>query len=339
MDWGVGMTATIPDIFRKMSDIEALIGGLRDSLMVTPSQVVIVQGLSELSSSLGLIKAGEFRSGNAFQPGEGFTGVRMLYPPVTVGGRAYNIVGMDADTLMFVLGATDGTAYAGGGAVILDALGLSANDTASLNAFRVFAIDQTYNSESVGAGDVLIGDNSTGKTNMFWDASAGELQIRRDATVVNRVASGRALALAGARAIKTSNQTLDYNVWVPVTFDAEDYDDAGFHDTGSNTDRMTIPAGHTGRYSMSAFAIFAVATNGDRSYRILKNGSTTAGNYLAVQGETLDAGTAQGAQTLFVAGVDLSSGDYVSFEASQNASTALAIDAAYRPCFVLQRVA
>ena len=113
------MTATIPDIFRKMSDIEALIGGLRDSLMVTPSQVVIVQGLSELSSSLGLIKAGEFRSGNAFQPGEGFSGVRIGFPPLVYGGANYNIVGVDADTLQFGVRSSDGVGVFAGGAVRL----------------------------------------------------------------------------------------------------------------------------------------------------------------------------------------------------------------------------
>jgi len=333
----------IDDLFRKMSDIEALIGGLRDSLQIVPAQVVIVQGLSELSSSLGLIKAGEFRSGNALQPGEGFTGVRVLYPPVTIGGRSYNIAGMDADTLMFGLGATDGTAYAGGGAVVLDALGLSANDTANLNAFRVFAIDQTYNSESVGAGDVLIGDNSTGKTNMFWDASAGELQIRRDATVVNRVASGAALSLLGCRTYKTIAQAIPIfgadSDWTSITFDEDDYDDAAFHDTAANTERLTIPAGMGGRYTVSAFASFDSATAGARSFRILKNGSTTQANIVAYQTEIFDAGTGGGPQTLSAAGINLAAADYVVFQGAQTAASTLDINIseAYAT-FTIQRV-
>lgn len=330
---------TIDDLWAKLNSIEALIGGLRDKLQVTPSQIVITEGLSDISNALGLVEAGEGRFGNREQPGEGFSGVRIVYPPVNYGGSLYNIAGVDADTLMFGLRSSDGAGVFAGGQGIIDVNGLAFDDTASINAFRVFGVDQTYNGESMGAGDVLLGDNSTGKTNMLWDASAGELQIRRDATVVNRVASGQALSLGGCRVTKTTNQVLTNNTWTVITFDNEDYDDAGFHSTDANLGRMTIPAGYAGRYIMSAFAIFDAAANGERAYRILKNASTTAGNYLAVQGEVFDAGTAQGAQTLLVAGVTLSSGDYVEFSANQNSGSTLDIASGYRPCFVIQRVA
>ena len=44
--------------------------------------------------------------------------------------------------------------------------------------FSVFATAQTYNSESVGAGDMLIGDNSASKANIFWDQSTAKLLFR-----------------------------------------------------------------------------------------------------------------------------------------------------------------
>jgi hypothetical protein len=44
--------------------------------------------------------------------------------------------------------------------------------------FTIFANAQTYNSESVAAGDMLIGDNSASKANIFWDKSAGKLYFR-----------------------------------------------------------------------------------------------------------------------------------------------------------------
>jgi hypothetical protein len=42
----------------------------------------------------------------------------------------------------------------------------------------IFANNQTYNGESVAAGDMLLGDNSSGKANLFWDKSAGRLNFR-----------------------------------------------------------------------------------------------------------------------------------------------------------------
>ena len=45
-------------------------------------------------------------------------------------------------------------------------------------AFPIFANAQTYNTEAFSAGDMLFGDNSASKANMFWDKSAGQLKFR-----------------------------------------------------------------------------------------------------------------------------------------------------------------
>lgn len=42
----------------------------------------------------------------------------------------------------------------------------------------VFSTDQTYNSESFTAGDMLIGDNTANQPNLLWDEPAGELHFR-----------------------------------------------------------------------------------------------------------------------------------------------------------------
>jgi len=49
--------------------------------------------------------------------------------------------------------------------------------------FAVFANDQDYNSEAMQEGDLLIGDNSLGKSNAKYDASEGQLQFRFGTTV------------------------------------------------------------------------------------------------------------------------------------------------------------
>lgn len=54
--------------------------------------------------------------------------------------------------------------------------------TAAKTSFVHLASAQTYNSESLGAGDILIGDNSSGKANVLWDRSAGKLLFRGGTT-------------------------------------------------------------------------------------------------------------------------------------------------------------
>ncbi len=49
-------------------------------------------------------------------------------------------------------------------------------------SFAVFTNDQTYNSESIGAGDVLLGDNTASKANILWDKSTGKLEFRGGTT-------------------------------------------------------------------------------------------------------------------------------------------------------------
>lgn len=44
--------------------------------------------------------------------------------------------------------------------------------------FSIFANAQTYNAESMSAGDMLIGDNSASKANILWDKSEGRLKFR-----------------------------------------------------------------------------------------------------------------------------------------------------------------
>jgi hypothetical protein len=56
---------------------------------------------------------------------------------------------------------------------------ISAPATTSL---AIFSNAQTYNSEAMGAGDLLFGDNSASKANMLWDASAGKILFRGGAT-------------------------------------------------------------------------------------------------------------------------------------------------------------
>jgi hypothetical protein len=72
-------------------------------------------------------------------------------------------------------------------------------------ALAVFATAQTYNSESLGAGDVLFGDNSANKANMLWDVSDGKLLFRGGTTTQAYInTTGEVMAGGGAVRINAS---------------------------------------------------------------------------------------------------------------------------------------
>ena len=122
--------ATIENIWDEVVNLNAKLDALPGLIEISGNQVKVIT-LDELSESLGLIKAGELRVGNGSVPGDGFSGVRIGFPPLrypptdTADSSLYNIVGVDADTLQFGLRASDGTAVAGAGDVIIDNLGIT----------------------------------------------------------------------------------------------------------------------------------------------------------------------------------------------------------------------
>ena len=77
-------------------------------------------------------------------------------------------------------------------------------------SFIVFSNAQTYNSESMGAGDVLLGDNSTSKANVLWDASAGKILFRGGTTEQGSIdIDGSAMFGGGLLLLNTNGLILD----------------------------------------------------------------------------------------------------------------------------------
>lgn len=81
--------------------------------------------------------------------------------------------------------------------------------TAATTSFVVFSNAQTYNSESIGAGDLLIGDNSSGKANILWDKSAGTLLFRGGTTTKGYISTDGA-AYFGAGNVRLDNVGLSF---------------------------------------------------------------------------------------------------------------------------------
>jgi hypothetical protein len=109
-------------------------------------------------------------------------------------------------------------------------------DQPSGTHLSIFGNDGTYNSESVGAGDLLIGDNSASKANILWDRSAGQLKIRGGTTTRSYISTDGSIRAGGGVVILDDNG---------LTLQASDLYDNGadaitFHSTGLGIDGAFI---------------------------------------------------------------------------------------------------
>lgn len=114
-----------------LEQIQSLLIELKKAIEDLPSQLkvstkqIVLNTLSDLAKSLGLVTAGEFRVGNGKEPGQGFTGVRMAYPPMSYGGALYPFVAVDNDVLQVGISTTNGKIYGGQGFLTIDENGLN----------------------------------------------------------------------------------------------------------------------------------------------------------------------------------------------------------------------
>jgi hypothetical protein len=104
---------------------------------------------------------------------DGDFSLRSSYTGARVQIDVSGVAGYSAATTQTFSLQTDGDLFAGSNIA-----------AAATTAFAVFANAQTYGtaSESMGAGDVLLGDNSAGKANVLWDQSVGRLLFRGGTT-------------------------------------------------------------------------------------------------------------------------------------------------------------
>jgi hypothetical protein len=292
----------------KLEDIYDLLKEIKDELILasqqrlSPNQINLT-AISELSSNLGLFQAGEFRGGNKKEIGKGFSGVRLTENGILVYNNDLITGKIDAD----------GDWFAGGD--------LSAPAT---TGFIIFSNGQVYNGETFGAGDILVGDNSSGKGNIFWDASAGVLYFRSGTMAFNQISTG-SLSAALASVSRNSNQSINNATETDVTFTTEEVDDASFATLGTNDERLTIPAGYGGIYEISAFVTWASNATGYRRAIIAVN----AGTSTWVNADTRNAVNGVNTEVPLSAFVFLSAGDYIHLNVYQNSTGSLNVTSAF----------
>lgn len=100
-----------------------------------------------------------------------------------------------------------------------------------------------------------------------WARGAGRQYLRTDG------GGGSGLLTDYARVYNSGAQTLTTAVEAALTFDSERWDTNNFHDTGSNTERLTIPT--AGFYIFGAECRFVSNATGRRSLTVKLNAGAT----------------------------------------------------------------
>ncbi len=106
----------------------------------------------------------------------------------------------------------------------------------------------------------------------FNNADTGNFSI--DIDQFADAADTPSFTLSGAIVKNTVDKTTqNYSAGVAMTFSAEDADTAAIHDTGSNTGRLTIPAGLNGKYGIIHANVSLALLNLDQDYWCIINKS------------------------------------------------------------------
>jgi hypothetical protein len=158
----------------------------------------------------------------------------------------------------------DDTALVKDGAAAIRSLGTAIDSTVFTNAGAAVAkatvdakgdliagtADNTIARLAVGANNTVLTADSTEATGLKW-------------------ATPSSPAFNGARGYKTSNQSITSGAGTNVTWNAESYDTASYHDNASNNTRFTAPT--TGYYLINCQILWSTNNTGSRILTIRKN--------------------------------------------------------------------
>jgi len=151
-------------------------------------------------------------------------------------------------------------------------------------------------------------------TNAFSDAEQTKLAGIEAGAEVN--ASFRGCLVKPTVTFSVPNSTA---TWIP--FADEEYDTDGIHDTVTNNDRLTVPAGVTKVKITGHIQFSSTSTTGKRTLQIIKNASTVPTGVSTDNKLATSAGTTP--CNVFSATLEVTAGDYFRLSASQDSGGSL----------------
>jgi hypothetical protein len=187
----------------------------------------------------------------------------------------------------------------------------------------LFSAGDTVQIQNIGAGVCTVTAGtatvSTAGSLALSQWEGGQLYFTStSASIFFDIVQGGA-AFSGVSLYLSANQSFASGSGVNMTFNTELFDTDGFHDTATNTDRITIPSGKAGYYLLSARTIWAASASGIRIGLIRKNAAATQLARAASNNQTAASETTMLATCV----VNLAVADYVVWENYQDGVGAL----------------
>ena len=180
------------------------------------------------------------------------------------GATAIAALGQDIDTALVDLkGGTTGQVLAKASGTDLDftwttdATGIPATILDAKGDIIAATAADTASRLAVGTNGQVLTADSTTATGLKWATAA----------------SGSTFAGASVRNTAGGTISVPSVTMTALTFANEDYDTDGYHSTSTNTNRMTIPAGKAGYYSINGSVRWDTNIAGSAELYIRKNGT------------------------------------------------------------------
>jgi hypothetical protein len=172
-------------------------------------------------------------------------------------------------------------------------------------------ITNSMATEITASGDIIVGTGS-GTFDNLPIGTTGQV-LTADTTVspykVKWAAAASGSTFSGCYAFNSGNVSLSNSTSTTISFDSELFDVDGYHSTTTNTSRLTVPTGKSGKFLVTFTATVSNAANQVFLY-IFKNGSET------YRDQNFNGSFTQNYEISRI--IDLAAGDYVEVKVWQN---------------------
>ena len=161
------------------------------------------------------------------------------------------------------------------------------------------------------------------KTKQFvpFDASSDQLRDRPAGSLLVEIQPFVVCTANDVILLDTSGGfSISNNTYTIVNWDSEVFDTDAFHSTSSNTSRVTIPTGKSGKYQVTVNMPWDWNASGYRRFAIKLNGSSNA--RFCINSAQPNSTTAEAKQS-WTGVMDVTAGQYYELELYQTSGTAL----------------
>ena len=150
---------------------------------------------------------------------------------------------------------------------------------------------------------------------------AGTKFLADDQTYKTVTGGSGGTPFSAVKATISAAASIPTGAWTSVPWDTEEFDTDGYHSTSSNTNRLTVPAGFGGKFSLCVDGDFAGNATGIRGLQVTKNTATANTNVVLQWSAVAYTGISNAISAVGV--LSLTDSDWLNVNVFQNSGAAL----------------